>query len=178
MSPKNILVWSFSLFSFLLVALLGFGLILPSDYKIEREIAISSSSDEVHKFVGDLSQWDKWTPWKEADPTLKITLGDQVKGVGASQSWRGKDGAGRLVFIKSDPEEGVAFEMQFNNDTNKTLGSVSYRGNNDDVIVTWTMQGGLDIPIIGPYFALMIGSNAGPMFDKGLANLKRVVENS
>ncbi len=176
MNPKSILTWSFSLFGLLLALLVGFGLILPSEYEIKREILINAPTADIHKVVGDLSQWDKWTPWKEEDPSLVITPGSKSTGVGASHSWTGRDGSGRLLFTKSDVDEGVVFEMQFNNEVDKTTGSITYRKTDDGTIVMWTMNGDLKLPIVGPYFALMIGSNAGPMFEKGLENLKRVVE--
>ncbi len=38
------------------------------------------------------------------------------------------------------------------------------------------LRGEVDTPVLGGYLALLMDSMAGPMFERGLARLKQVVE--
>ena len=42
--------------------------------------------------------------------------------------------------------------------------------------VTWSMQGDMNMPIIGGYFALFMQYSIGSMFQQGLDQLKLIVE--
>ena len=153
------------------------GLFLPKDYTVSRSIVIDSDSETIHQYVGDLSNWELWSPWIESDPTLEIKLGEKTKGEGASQSWRGEDGSGSLTFVKSDPERGVQYDLDFNDGQYKCVASFDYESQGDSTKVTWNMQGSMDVPIIGGYLASKVDSLVGLEFEKGLEKLKNVVEN-
>jgi len=43
-------------------------------------------------------------------------------------------------------------------------------------LVTWRMKGDMNTPVVGAYFALMMDSMVGPMFDRGLEKLENQVE--
>ena len=42
--------------------------------------------------------------------------------------------------------------------------------------VIWEMSGNMDTPVIGGYFAAKMDSWVGREFEKGLSNLKEIVE--
>ena len=127
--------------------------------------------------VGDLNEWNTWEPWKEADPSLVVTRGEKTKGVGASQSWVGDSGDGALTFTKDSPTEGIEYDLVFDGGTYVCQSAMIYDPLEDgDTEVTWRMMGDMGTPVIGGYFALMMDSMVGEMFDKGLSNLKTTVE--
>ena len=152
------------------------GLFLPKEYIVSRSIVIDSDPEKIHKFVGDLKNWELWSPWIESDPSLEVKLGDKTTGVGASQSWKGEDGSGSLTFVKSDPERGVQYDLDFNDGQYKCVASFDYEDQGDSTKVTWNMQGSMDMPIIGGYLASKLDSLVGTEFQKGLEKLKKVVE--
>jgi len=158
----------------ILVAAAAVGFFLPGDYSLERSIVINAKPADVHKVVGDLARWEDWMPWKESDPSIHVTLGDKTTGVGASQKWTSKDGAGSLVFTASDKDKGVEYDMTFGEWTSK--GAVRYEEVGKSTKVTWSMKGAIDTPVIGGYMALLMPQMISGQFDKGLQNLKRAVE--
>ncbi|MGH7885914.1 MAG: SRPBCC family protein [Thermodesulfobacteriota bacterium] len=161
----------------LIAILVIVGLLLPKDYEISRSIEINASKDKIHKYVGDLENWPSWTPWIEADPSINTKIGEKSKGVGASQSWTGKEGDGRLEFTKYDEDKGIGYDLFFMGDQNKCYGEMIYNeGKENSVEVEWNMEGEINMPVIGGYFALMMDRMVGPMFEKGLENLKTVAE--
>ncbi len=159
---------------FILVVLVG--LILPSNYEFQRSVMIKASPEEVHELVGDLKNWSQWEPWRDEDPTIKTTLGEKSTGVGASQSWKGESGDGRLVFTKCSIEEGITYDLFFDQDQYKCFSSMSYKKVEEGTEVTWLMKGNASPPILGSYFALMMESMIGKMFENGLEKLQQALE--
>ncbi len=162
-----------------LILLAVVGLMIPNDYEVSRSVEINADKEKIHKYVGDLEKWPAWSPWKEGDPTIETKIGEKSTGVGASQSWTGKEGDGRLEFVKSNEDKGIGYDLFFMGDKNKSYAEMNYNdANNDSVEVQWIMVGEINIPVIGGYFALMMDRMVGPMFEKGLGNLKTVTEGS
>ncbi len=151
------------------------GFFLPQECVFERSTVINAPTSEIHPYVGDLTQWDKWSPWQEEDPTIKVTAGSQTTGVGATQSWTGESGNGRLEFTKASPTEGVAYDMVFD-ESYESTGAVSYTPVGEGTKVTWTMRADHGMNIMERYMGLLMGGAVEKMFDRGLEKLKATVE--
>lgn len=167
----------FSAIIILIVIVVVVGLFLPTNYKVQRSVVIDASPSQIHKYVGDLNNWDSWEPWREGDPSIVITRGEKTQGIGASQSWVGDSGDGALTFTKDSPNEGVEYDLVFDDGEYMSQSAIDYDPlEGGETKVTWTMSGDIGAPVIGGYFALMMNSMVGEMFDKGLSNLKNTVE--
>jgi hypothetical protein len=152
--------------------LVGF-FVLDGKYDLSREITIKGSPEAVHKQVGDLNEWPNWLPFTKNDPSINTTI-EQPTGVGANQHWTGKDGNGKLTFTASDPEKGVEWTMVFD-EKYTSKGSMTYSKSGDETRVTWRMTGQND-DFMGKWMALAMPTMVGPMFEQGLADLKKKVE--
>ncbi|MCB9898600.1 MAG: SRPBCC family protein [Planctomycetes bacterium] len=167
----------------LLIVAAAVGFFTSTDYTLERSIVIQAPPEAVHAYVGDLNKWPEWTPWEEADPTVKTTV-VQATGVGAHQTWTSqKEGGGELTFTKSDPKTGIAYDMDFVMDENTKIPSTSsmtYKpAANGGTEVTWTMQGsskGFVGPVVDGWMKILMPMMVGGDFDKGLTKLKEKVE--
>jgi len=160
----------------LMIGFLVVGFFLPTEYRVSRQIEIDAPPEAVHAYVGDLSRWDEWTPWKEMDPALKITLGEKTAGVGASQSWTGSDGPGSLEFKKSSPRDGVEFALYLQEGQEPIDAALQYAVANGKTNVEWSMAGDFDLPVFGGYMAWMVEKIVGPTYERGLESLKSKVE--
>lgn len=158
-------------------ALAVLGVFLPQEFQVGKSIVIKAAPATIHAYVEDLRRWPEWTPWSDADPSIKIEYGEISRGKGASQSWRASDGGGRLTITQSSPETGIEYDLYFNEDPSRNISIMRYEALADGTRVTWTMQGNMDIPVLGGYLAMLIGPMTGGMFDQGLARLKRLAEN-
>lgn len=153
------------------------GLLLPSSYTVERSIVIDATPEEVHEYVGNLKKWDGWSPWKEQDPSIVVSLGEKTSGVGASQSWVGDSGTGALTVTESSPSKGIKYDLVFDGGTYECKSAMTYERLQDGKTkVTWKMSGDMGRSVTGGYFAVLMDSMVGNMFDRGLSNLKRKVE--
>ncbi len=163
---------------FLLILILGIaGYFLPTQYTIDKSITISSSPQHIHEYVGDLKNWSAWTPWKEKDPDVEITVGDKTTGIGATQNWKDKHGGGSLIVTFWSPEKGIEYDLFFQAGKYKCKSAITYTSpTNKSTKVNWTMQGDTNLPIVGGYMALFMKYTIGSMFQQGLKQLKTVVE--
>ena len=148
--------------------------VLDGEYDVSRETTISAPPPAVHAQVGDLRQWPNWLPFTKHDPTIKTAIG-QPTGVGARQHWTGDTGNGELTFDASDENKGAEWTMVFDKKyTSK--GFITYAPAADgQTRVTWRMTGRND-DFVGKWMAAAMGAMVGPMFDEGLADLKKTVE--
>ncbi len=176
---KSLLTW-FALSFIAFVVLLGIGgLFLSKEYEVVRSISVEADQAKVHELVSNLDHWDDWGPWAQDNPELSIEPGPIRSGVGASQSWTDKTGRGRLVFTHCDPQAGVGYDLFFNDDEQKCLVELNYRTLQDGAVdVVWRIEGTVEVPVVGPYFARMMDSMLGPMFEDGLQRLKELAESS
>lgn len=151
------------------------GLFLPKDFVVKRSVQIATNPTHVSVYIVNLNQWPHWSPWKDYDETMKTTLGDQIHGVGAHQSWSGDSSTGRLEFTAVSKER-VDFTCYFEDTDSEADCYLSFVPVGDGTQVEWSMSGSVDTPIVGGYFALLMDSMVGPMFEHGLDKMKRAAE--
>ena len=157
--------------------LFGTALLLSPEYKIEQSIIIQARPAAIHPYVNNLKQWPKWMPWQELEPDTVTRYGDLTQGVGASQSWQGRGGNGHLHITASSPDNGIAYDVFFGDETTPSISAVQYKvldGNSTQV--SWSFSGEVHVPIVGGLFALLVTSMSNDMYRKGLQKLKTVVE--
>ncbi|MES2504429.1 MAG: SRPBCC family protein [Myxococcota bacterium] len=176
----NILKKALIAVAVLLVILVAIGFVLPSKVEVKRSIVIAASPAQIQPFVANLKEWSLWAPWnQEMDPTVVYTYSEPSVGTGAHMSWTAeKIGSGVLTLTKAEPAEGIWYDIGFNNDGMITKGSMIYAPSDGGTLVTWTNTSELGGNPVHRYFGLMMDAMLGADFDKGLAKLKLVVENS
>ena len=151
----------------------------PDDYRLTRTTVIVAPAAAVFAQVNDLKKWDDWSPWAKLDPNAKVTFSGPQSGPGASFKWDGNDkiGAGTMTITDSKPYERVATRTDFVKPfegTSRADFVFSQTGERTNVI--WTMSGTHNF--IGKAMCLVMSMEnmLGPDFEKGLAQLKDVVE--
>lgn len=154
------------------------GMMLDSNYDFERSVLVAAPVESIRPLVADLRAWDQWTPWTGPDTPLKVVEGAQSTGVDATRSWIGEDGGNQVTITQSDPKTGIEYEMLFFADDRRftSLGSLRYAPEGGGTRVTWSMRGSSDTPIMGGMIAASMEKRFGPLFEKGLMNLKSAAE--
>ncbi|APR76168.1 Hypothetical protein A7982_01515 [Minicystis rosea] len=150
----------------------------PSEFRYQRSTTIAAPPDAVHAAINDFHQWAKWSPWDKLDPTMQRTY-DGNAGPGAMYAWKGnKDvGEGRMTIEESKPGSLVKIKLEFIKPfeaTNTTTFDLVPEGAGTKV--TWTMTGHNNF--MSKAFCLFMDMDKliGSDFDKGLADLKKLVE--
>jgi hypothetical protein len=131
--------------------------------------------------VNELHKWGTWDPWAKLDPNLKTTFEGPAAGKGAKMSWdseKAEVGAGSMTIVDDKAPESVTILLAFKRpmegvaDTLFTFTPVE----TGKTKVTWKMSG--ENGFIGKAFSVIMDCEkmVGPEFEKGLAELKKVVE--
>ncbi|MBC7382784.1 MAG: SRPBCC family protein [Bacteroidia bacterium] len=177
---KNILLTLLGIVLLLLII----SFFLPSKSHVERAMVMKAKPEQVYKLVSNYHEWHKWSPWHKKDTAAVMTYNDITEGMGASYTWKSNNkevGAGEQKIVEAEPNKKVVSEMHFEG-MGKSYASFILTPEEGGVKVTWAMDGdSKDMPVmmrpISKYFSLMMDKMVGPDFEKGLTNMKEVVEN-
>ncbi|GAB3326805.1 hypothetical protein GCM10027299_26340 [Larkinella ripae] len=163
----------------LILVFLGLGLVMPKKYSIERSVVISKPRSEVFPLVATLRNQDKWPPWVDYDPNIKITYSGTDGAVGSTYNWVGNSdvGKGEQVIREITPNEMVHNEVHFIEPFD-SVGQVYYtltdEGNKTKV--TWKMMGESVYPMNAMSAFVDLDDMLGKEFDRGLKKLKELAE--
>ncbi|MEQ8276755.1 MAG: SRPBCC family protein [Deltaproteobacteria bacterium] len=161
----------------LVLLLVGSAFLLPAKYGVERSVEIAASPEKVFDHVNHLQKNEAWSPWAAADPSIKTTYSSSVaKGVGAWYSWTSENsGDGKLTIEVSEPPKRIVNELDFM-ENGKGKGYWTFEATKAGTIATWRMEGDAGNDPVGRWFGFFIDGFVGPMFEDGLARLKKVSE--
>ena len=151
----------------------------PSTFSVQRSATMAAPPAKVFAQVNDLQAWDAWSPWIELDPNPKKSISTPSAGQGATFTWAGNDkiGEGSLTILDSKPYERVDIEHAFIRPfAGKARMAFTFASVGDGTKVTWKIDGTNDF--IGKALCMFMDMDAmlGKDFDRGLANIKVVVE--
>jgi hypothetical protein len=170
----------FRTFLFSLAGLLALffivGMLLPGGYTVERTVAINAPAEKVYAQIIDLQAWQKWSPWAKQDPEAKYTYGQNMQNQ-PFMEWTGDQiGMGRLDVIRTTPNEKIETNLHFYSPyEGSSFGTWLLVSDQKTTVLTWRNQGQLE-GFISKYYGLIIDSTLGKDFEKGLANIKAIVE--
>jgi hypothetical protein len=149
------------------------------DYVISREIAIQAPAEKIFPYLNNSKLFESWGPFKADDPTAQMNYSGPDEGVGSKTSWdsQGRLGTASATIVESVPLQkvGVRIEylkpMQMIQDSEYLL-----RANGAESIVTWKVSG--KNGFAGRLYCVFVNldQKLGGMFEKGLSNLKTIVE--
>jgi len=171
---KTLKVVSVVLVTLVLVFVVG-GLVMPRGYRVERSERIQAPVQVVFSQVNDLRKWEAWSPWRAADPTMKLTYSDPPVGQGSSYSWKG-DGAGEgtLTIRRTVPLSRIETTIDFG-EMGSSDGSWDFTHEDGITSVVWGFSG-QNPGLLGGWLTLMMDGMVGPQFEEGLRRLKKVAE--
>ncbi|MCB0356577.1 MAG: SRPBCC family protein [Bdellovibrionales bacterium] len=168
---KNLIIMTMSVFLLFIAA----GLIMNKNYYASVEVPISAPIKVVHAKLNDLGSWLEWGEWNVKDPTLKVQTGEVSQGVGATNSWQGESGSGRLELTKSQDDH-ITYNVWFAKEALKNHGEFLLREHKGQTFVQWNMWGHVNHPILGGYMAKFMEVMNKKIAKESLYNLKNILE--
>lgn len=174
---KKILLSLASVITVTIAIVLVLAAFQPADYRVECSRSIAAPAAMLFDQVNDHKKFADWNPWQKMDASSKTVYSGTDSGVGAIASWKGeKVGEGSATITESNPGEFVRQRMEWK----KPMEGVStvdftFQTDGDKTRVTWAMYG--KNGFMGKLFSLFMDceSMCGPEFEKGLADLEKVV---
>ena len=166
---------------YILVALVAIYLVLclvgPADTRVERTGVINAPASAVQATLADFNAFPKWSPWKEYDPSMKTTVEGEPGKPGHKYSWEGNKEVGKGTMVL----EGIRGDSLL-----QTL-DMGY-GPSQVYMVTKEASGATNLtwgfysktPFLFRPMGLFMDMDKmmGPDFEKGIANLKTLVESN
>lgn len=165
----------------IIAVLVIIGLIAPTNYAVEREIAINKPKAEVFEYVKSLKNQDNWSVWSKRDPNIKKTFRGQDGTVGFISAWEGNDEVGKgeqeitKIIDGERIDSDLRFEKPFESISPTYLITESVSDN--ETKVKWGFSGKSPFPLNIMMLFMNIEESIGKDFDDGLTNLKGILEN-
>ena len=151
----------------------------PGEFRLERSITIAAAADQIFPMVDNLKKFNEWSPWAKLDPNAKTAFAGPEEGVGATFSWDGNRdvGQGSMSNIDSSPNERVRFRMDFIKPMQATnTAEFTFKAKENHTAVTWALYGHRTYLCKLTNMVLDTDKMVGAEFEKGLGNLKHLVE--
>jgi hypothetical protein len=159
----------------IIVVILGVGMLLPRDWKVERSISIKASPCVIYPLVANFKTgWPQWSSFDHEDKDIKYTFEGPEEGVGAKRLWTSsKMGDGYQEITSVDCKTHVDFKLVMTDRHMALDGTFKFEPTQDgQTIVTWTDSGTVGVNPLQRYMVFLIKNMIGKSFEKSLATLK------
>jgi len=151
----------------------------PGEFRVTRSANITAPQAAVFDQVNDLHKFEKWNPWGKIDPAMKVSYEGAATGVGSVYKWAGNNevGEGRMIITESRPSDLVRIKLEFL----KPFASVAdteftFKPQGNQTAVTWNMSGKNNFMAKAMCLFMSMDKMIGSQFEKGLADMKAIVE--
>lgn len=166
----------------LVLVVVGFCIVVamqPADFKITRSATYTATPEAVFAQINDFHKWNAWSPWAKIDPAMRSTFNGPENGVGSSYYWIGNDevGEGKMTITASHPSQHIAIDLDFIAPfAAKNVTEFVIKPTGDKTDVTWSMTGKRDFVMKAFCLFFDMDKLVGGDFEKGLVQLKPIVE--
>ncbi|MEO0390294.1 MAG: SRPBCC family protein [Pseudomonadota bacterium] len=143
--------------------------LLPRHVTVQRSAVVGAAPSDVLSMAASFDGYQRFNPYRSADPELKITPFGPPSGVGSGFAFDGKDGKGtQTVASITDTAVTYAIDMgPMGQPTQVLQATPSAQGSE----VTWTMNADMGFNPVFRVFGLFMDGMMGKTLDQGLANL-------
>ncbi|HWB62899.1 MAG TPA: SRPBCC family protein, partial [Chitinophagales bacterium] len=140
---------------------------LPKEYKTAESVEINKPVNVVYAEISDFSQWNKWSPWYELEPSEKVTVSGAPGQAGHKMCWEGnKTGTGCMELNGAETDKTVDMSLHFIKPFEATAQShFVLEGAGGKTKITWVTTGGLPFPI-----GRLMGSSIDKNLHKDMAH--------
>jgi Polyketide cyclase / dehydrase and lipid transport len=176
---RKILSWAAILVVVAIAGILAYAATLPTSFRVARSATMTAAPDAIFPHINSLRGFKAWEPFSRKDPAIKIAYSGPESGKGAAYTWDGNGdvGQGRVEIADTAPPSRVTMKLDMVKPMeahNTVVFTLEPKG--DATTVTWAMTG--DRPYIGKVLDAVLNMDrmVGGEFEKGLAELKSIVE--
>jgi Polyketide cyclase / dehydrase and lipid transport len=160
-------------------ALLAYAATKPDTFRVQRSAGINAPAERIFPLIANLKSMNRWNPFVEPDPAIKIAYSGPDSGRGAAHTWSGnsKVGEGRIEVTDAAPSSRVTMQLEMRKPM-KACNAVEFTlaANDKTTVVTWAMSGRQ--PFMAKLMTIFIDCDkmVGSQFEKGLGKLKAIAE--
>lgn len=162
----------------LILVLVGVSFILPGRAEVSRSITIDASPEVIFPYVNSMQETEKWSPWLSRDPETKLTYGGPDSGVGNVLNWSSDHrqvGTGSQEITESVENQMVRTALDFG-PMGTAIAMFELQPEGSGTKVTWGFESELGMNPMSRWMGLMMDKWVGGDYQRGLDNLKTLVE--
>ncbi len=161
---------------FVLVILFTGSWFLPSQIHVATKVTIHAPVEEVYQQVNNLKNWQNWSPWTKGYEEMSIDYNAVTVGEGASYKWKSKaSGSGGLQIIETESPHYIKTEFDFSKQ-GTSVGEWMFEQKGDSSIVVLSVESDIGNNPISKYMGFMMKGMIKSDFQRGLANMKELLE--
>ncbi len=162
----------------LIAVLAVVGMFLPREIAVSRSIEINAPAADIFPHVNNLKATIPWSPWLGLDPEATLTFNDVPEGTGAVMEWASEHpnvGSGRMEVTTSTPDTHLDVALDFG-DMGTADAFWDFVEADGKTTTTWGFTTDMGFGPAGRWMGLMMDSWVGADYQRGLENLKALVE--
>ncbi len=164
----------------LIVVLVAVSYLLPRHVQVARSIDINAPASDVFAKVNGLKAGADWSPWLGRDPEVNLMYSGPDMGVGSKLEWTSEHpqvGNGKQEIVESVENQKVVTALDFGSQ-GTAMATFDLVETNGTTTITWDLETDMGLNPIGRYMGLLMDRLVGGDYEKGLANLKAMIENA
>ncbi len=157
-------------------------LIAKKEYDVFREVTINKPVEEVFEYVVMLKNQDKYSVWSKMDPNQRTEYRGADGTVGFVSAWDSDDpdvGKGEQEITGIVPLTRIDYELRFLKPFKSTSNAFMTTTSLDENFtrVQWGITGKMTVPMNLMLLTMDFEGMIGEDLQKGLDNLKEILEN-
>jgi hypothetical protein len=163
-----------------ILVLVGVSYLLPGKAEVSRSITINAPAEAIFPYVNSMQETEKWSPWLSRDPETKLSYSGPDAGVGNTLNWASDNsqvGTGSQEITESVENQTVLTALDFG-PMGKASASFQLRSEGSETQVTWGFESDLGLSPMSRWMGVMMDKWVGADYERGLSNLKALVENA
>lgn len=152
--------------------------LLPRHVDVHRSVEINAPAAAVFPHVNSMKATENWSPWLARDPDVALTYGGPDSGVGNRLEWQSdvpQVGSGSQEIITSEPDTLVVTALDFG-DMGRAEAQFSLVEAGGRTTVTWGFATDTGMNPLARWMGVMMDGWVGGDYERGLANLKALIE--
>lgn len=163
----------------LITILVVVGLFLPDRVHVERSTTINAPAAAAYAVLSGFERFNEWSPWYPLDPDAEYSLSEPGHGVGASFTWHSEKpgvGSGTQQIIEAVENRQVLVKLDFGPQGTALASYLLEPVGDRSTRITWAMDTDFGYDLVGRYVGLTFDTWVGGDYERGLANLKALLE--
>jgi uncharacterized protein YndB with AHSA1/START domain len=161
------------------LVILGLAARQPDTFHVERTVTMAAPPAKVFPYLEDPRKTQEWSPWEKKDPDIKKSFSGAAKGPGAVYSWEGNKevGSGVATITAVEPDRSVTMDLHFLTPMEgRSTAKYELTPAAGGTAVRWTIDGPNSFPAKVMCLFMDMDKMVGGEFEKGLGELKALVE--
>ena len=149
----------------------------PDSFSLQRQISINALPADIYPWINNLKNMNQWNPWSTQDAKSVIAYEGPEEGPGAIYTWSGgKMGQGKFQIVDSKPLHINCRLLMIKPMAADNVVTFNLTPTSGPTTVVWSMSGKNGFINKLMHTVMNMDKMVGRDFDKGLANLKSLVE--